>query len=206
MKRIILEFINAILSQLNQQDTIVEACGDFDFDIEDALATTQLAHLGQYRRSGEPYLQHPLEVAEIVHNFYPGDKVLCAAALMHDTLEDALAQGNVQDNAEMARLIAGSFGDETSGTEVLRIVRALTHDKGSQLYSDYVVGLLDDLPALRIKLADMLHNLRSNPSLTQKKKYAAALRELYLASNSQIPIGISKLHWDSLLLSLKDNN
>ena len=206
MKRIILEFVNAILSQLNQQDAVVEACGDFDFDIEDALATTQLAHLGQYRRSGEPYLQHPLEVAEIVYNFYPGDKVLCAAALMHDTLEDALAQGNVQDNAEMAQLIAGSFGDEASGAEVLRIVRALTHDKDSQPYSEYVIGLSSDTSALRIKLADMLHNLRSSPSLTQKKKYATALRELYIASGSQVPAGISILHWDSLLLSLKDNS
>ena len=204
-RKVLIEYIRVILTQFEKQDVVVEVCGEFDIDIEDALATTQLAHLGQRRRTGEPYIKHPLEVAELVNGFYPGDKVLCAAALMHDTLEDALAQGNVSSNKEMAQLIAGSFGDEETGREALRIVSALTHDKGTQAYSEYVVALLSDVPALRIKLADMLHNLRSNPTTSQKLKYAKALKDLYLQSGLTIPHGISGAHWSALLASLKDS-
>jgi guanosine-3',5'-bis(diphosphate) 3'-pyrophosphohydrolase len=204
-RSILLEYIHFVIAQFEEQDTIVEVCGEFDIDVEDALATSQLAHLGQQRRTGEPYIQHPLEVAELVNGFYPGDKVLCAAALMHDALEDATIQGNVSSDAEMAQLIAGSFGDEATGREALRIVRALTHDKTTHAYDEYVVTLLSDISALRIKLADMLHNLRSNPTSTQRLKYANALKALYHFSGSKVPRGIAGAHWKALLTSLKDN-
>ena len=67
---------------------IREICGSPTTDLEDVLATAQMAHMGQTRRSGEPYITHPEAVADIVYAYY-GDKSLCAAAILHDTLEDA---------------------------------------------------------------------------------------------------------------------
>ena len=82
---------------------IREICGAPNVNIDDALATAQLAHLGQKRRSGEEYIEHPKQVAQIVYDYYQ-DPVLCAAALLHDTLEDAVAQGNADTDEEMASI------------------------------------------------------------------------------------------------------
>ena len=175
---------------------IREICGVSTADIDDALATAQLAHLGQKRRSGEDYIEHPKEVARIVYRYY-GDPNLCAAALLHDALEDAYSLGNVKSTAEMASLIAASFGDEEVGREALRIVNRLTHDKGTSSYDEYVLTLLDDPNALKIKLSDMLHNLQSGPSERQQLKYGKALQTLQNAAGGTPP-GINSGHWAAL--------
>ena len=183
---------------------INEVCGEVSDDVADALATAQMAHLGQKRRSGEPYLTHPVEVANIVNMYYPEDPVLCAAALLHDSLEDALKMGNVTDNADMESLIAGSFGNPSVGERALSIVKSLTHSKGVE-YSDYVLDLSSDPDVLKIKLSDMLHNLRSSPSDKQKEKYRKAL--LTLSPNLTPPPEINSSHWRSLVkLIIKDDN
>ena len=171
---------------------IREICGAPDVDINDALATAQLAHLGQRRRSGEEYIEHPKEVAQIVYNYYQ-DPVLCAAALLHDTLEDAVAQGNAESDEEMASLIAGSFGDPQLGDDVLRLVRSLTHEKSTD-YTSYLLNLASDPQALKVKLADVLHNLSSSPSEKQILKYRGALEALR-AEYGEPPVGISGAHW-----------
>ena len=175
---------------------INEVCGEVSDDVADALATAQLAHLGQKRRSGEPYLTHPVEVANIVHMYYPDEPVLCAAALLHDALEDALKMGNIEDDKSMESMIAGSFGDPFVGNEALRIVRSLTHAEGVE-YSDYVLSLSSDPNVLKIKLADMLHNLQSSPSDKQKEKYRNALQAL--SPDGAPPLDVDSGHWESIM-------
>lgn len=181
---------NKLLTQL-----ISEICGAPSADIDDALSTAQLAHLGQTRRSGEAYIEHPKEVARIVYSLY-NDPVLCAAALLHDSLEDAVDQGNFESIDDLKTMIAASFGDPRIGTEALRIVQSLTHNKNVP-YSEYVTSLLGDPSALRVKLSDMLHNLRSNPSPRQLEKYSKTLQTLQNASGG-IPQGINQSHWNAL--------
>ena len=181
--------------QLYLRRLIRELCGAPDVDINDALATAQLAHLGQRRRSGEEYIEHPKEVAQIVYNYYQ-DPVLCAAALLHDTLEDAVAQGNAESDEEMASLIAGSFGNPELGDDVLRLVRSLTHEKSTD-YTSYLIDLAADPQALKVKLADVLHNLSSSPSEKQLLKYKTALEALR-AEYGEPPAGISGAHWEAL--------
>ena len=183
---------------------INEVCGEANDDINDALATAQLAHLGQKRRSGEPYLTHPIEVANIVHQFYPENPVLCAAAILHDTLEDAFKLGNVESNEDMESFIAGSFGDPTVGYDALRLVRALTHSSND--YSRYIESIAGDPDVLKIKLSDMLHNLRSNPSNRQRLKYSNALSTL--SPTGEPPPGIKSAHWQELskLANLTEEN
>lgn len=181
--------------QLYLRRLIREICGAPDVDINDALATAQLAHLGQRRRSGEEYIEHPKQVAQIVYNYYQ-DPVLCAAALLHDTLEDAVAQGNAETDEEMASLIAGSFGNPELGDDVLRLVRSLTHEKSTD-YTSYLIDLAADPQALKVKLADVLHNLSSSPSEKQLLKYKTALEALR-AEYGEPPAGISGAHWEAL--------
>jgi guanosine-3',5'-bis(diphosphate) 3'-pyrophosphohydrolase len=166
-------------------------------DFKDVYATARMAHVGQKRRSGEDYFSHPSEVRNIVRRFYPKDHVSQLAALLHDSSEDAPGL-SVDSAEEMEEFIRGSISSEESATEIIRVVRALTHEKGGD-YLSYVVSLLGDQPSLRVKLADMLHNLSSAPSPKQKRKYQSALIALSDASASPVPNGISSTHWESLL-------
>ena len=161
-------------------------------DFRDVYQTAQMAHTGQKRRSGEPYFTHPSEVRNIVTRFYPGDRVAQLAALLHDTLEDA--PGNtVRDVAEMESFIMSSIASAAVGAEVLRVVRLLTH-AGGEDYATYVAGLRSEPTALRVKLSDMLHNLRSSPSDRQRAKYSRSLDRLD-PKGAGPPAGISQAHW-----------
>jgi (p)ppGpp synthase/HD superfamily hydrolase len=178
------------------KNIIIEICGIENADIEDALATANLAHLGQTRRDKSPYITHPLAVADIVNSYYPEDPTLCAAALLHDTIEDAPNLGNVKSAREMASLIAGSFGNPEIGNRALEIVKLLTHNRGIQ-YDEYLINLSSNQDALRIKLADMLHNVMTSPSDRQLAKYQnalLALKDYYQGT----PPGIDSGHWKSL--------
>ncbi len=164
-------------------------------DFEDVYSTARMAHMGQKRRTGAEYFTHPSEVRNIVRKYYPDDYAAQMVALLHDSLEDA--PGSTVDSIEeMESFILGSIGDPASGQEVVAAVRSLTHAKGTDNGS-YVVSLLGNPLALRVKLSDMLHNLSSSPSPRQKKKYEDALA---IASDTAggIPTDISPQHWDDL--------
>lgn len=167
-------------------------------DFEDVSATASMAHYGQKRRTGEDYITHPSEVSQIVKQFYPGDKVSAIVALLHDSMEDAPSMGTVKDIDEMKTFIRGSIGDEQIAEDVIDAVESLTHDKVSQPdYGAYVETILGNKLALRVKLADMLHNLTNNASDKQKKKYGDALKKI-AAITGGVPKSISPHHWRAL--------
>ena len=164
-------------------------------DFEDVYSTAQMAHMGQKRRDGSEYFLHPSEVRNIVRRYYPDDYAAQMVALLHDSLEDAPGS-TVSSIEEMESFIRGSISDSNAVQEVIDAVRNLTHESGAD-YGAYIVSLLEKPLALKVKLADMLHNLSTSPSLKQKKKYEDALA---VASDSAggIPGGIDHRHWDEL--------
>lgn len=164
-------------------------------DFEDVYSTARMAHLGQKRRSGAEYFTHPSEVRNIVRKYYPRDHAAQMVALLHDSLEDA--PGSTVDSIEeMEMFIRGSISDPSSAQDVIEAVRSLTHTPGSD-YGSYIVSLLNDPLALRVKLSDMLHNLSTSPSPRQKKKYEDALSATSDAAGG-IPSNIDPEHWDDL--------
>lgn len=164
-------------------------------DFRDVYATARMAHMGQKRRSGEDYFTHPSEVRNIVRKFYPNDYAAQMAALLHDSLEDA--PGSTVDSVEeMEEFIRGSIRSPAAGQTVVDAVKALTHEKWAP-YAEYVTGLLDNPLALRVKLADMVHNLSSTPTPRQKAKYTKSINMLSDKAGG-IPDGISSKHWEAL--------
>ena len=184
--RTLRRYIKELLSERFVQD-----------DFRDVYNTARMAHVGQTRRDGSEYFSHPSEVRNITARFYPQDRVAQLAALLHDTLEDAPGS-TVESAEEMEGFIRGSIQDRHSADEVIRVVRSLTHEKGGDYFS-YVVGLLGDIPTLRVKLSDMVHNLTDNPSPKQKVKYKSALEAIGTQTGGGPPAGISSQHWQHLL-------
>ncbi|MFC4244570.1 RelA/SpoT family protein [Gryllotalpicola reticulitermitis] len=122
--------------------------------IERAYNTAERAHAGQTRRSGEPYITHPLAVAQILADLGIGSKTI-AAALLHDTVEDTeygLEQLTADFGTEIAMLVDGvtkldkvKYGDSAQAETVRKMIIAMSKD----------------IRVLVIKLADRLHNART---------------------------------------------
>ena len=166
-------------------------------------AAAQYAHLGQKRRSsGKPYVTHPENVANIIKKYYPGNSTIYFAALLHDSLEDAIDQGNVNDEEEMIALIYDSIEDEAMAGDVVDIVMSLTKLPGSD-YSEYLISLSSDPEALIVKMADMLDNISDNPSPRQIKKYSSAIKTLE-DSFGGMPDFINPQHWKEIKKAMSD--
>jgi len=170
---------------------VLNPCGDSDLD--KIFTTATMAHSGQTRRSGEPYIEHPIEVATLIRRYYPGSDILCKAALLHDALEDAPALGNVKDADELFSFIADAADSADEAEKITSLVRALTKMEGEE-YDSYVLALSNNPDAIKIKMADMLHNLRSSPSEKQIKKYGHAISIIEDSFGGKPP-GVSDDHW-----------
>ncbi|MEV8268244.1 bifunctional (p)ppGpp synthetase/guanosine-3',5'-bis(diphosphate) 3'-pyrophosphohydrolase [Microbacterium sp. NPDC076911] len=122
--------------------------------IERAYSVAERAHTGQKRQSGEPYITHPLAVAQILADLGLGPKAI-AAALLHDTVEDTsygLDELTAEFGDEVAMLVDGvtkldkvKYGDSAQAETVRKMIVAMSRD----------------IRVLLIKLADRLHNART---------------------------------------------
>ena len=182
------------------REFLIEVCGGKPEDVDDVIATANLAHLGQKRRSsGLPGISHPEKVAKIVKNFYADRDDLCLAAYLHDSLEDAPKLGNISED-DLVKLIMGSIQDHDQGEKILRIIKNMTHDKEQQSYEEYFNFIINEPDTLIVKLSDMLHNLRDNPSERQALKYKNVINSL---NRDKIDF-ISNEHWNALDNALAD--
>ncbi len=135
--------------------------------IEKAYVYSAQAHQGQIRLSGEPYLSHPLEVANILARMKM-DVVCIAAGLLHDTIEDTDAT-----KEEITRL----FGEETANivegvTKIGKIEFASHEYRQAENIRKMILAMASDIRVIMVKLADRLHNMRTlgfQPEEKQKR-------------------------------------
>jgi (p)ppGpp synthase/HD superfamily hydrolase len=146
-------------------------------DFEDVLQTARLAHMGQTRRDGTPYISHPIAVSNIVKTYYPNNFAAQILALLHDTIEDGPKLGNITEE-ELRQIIRGSITDPRDLENIEQALDLMTHDKSVfPIYSEYLENVFSNPLASVVKIADLIHNLSHNPSARQIKKYRDALSE-----------------------------
>ena len=134
------------------------------------------AHEGQTRRSGEPYLQHPLAVAGIL-TFLKLDETAIVAALLHDTLEDTVAtqeELQAQFGNEVSHLVEGV-------TKIGQLPLQTYEEKQAENFRKMLLSMADDIRVVFIKLADRLHNMRTleHMSESKQKQIAQETFEIY---------------------------
>ncbi|HXD61247.1 MAG TPA: bifunctional (p)ppGpp synthetase/guanosine-3',5'-bis(diphosphate) 3'-pyrophosphohydrolase [Lacisediminihabitans sp.] len=157
--------------------------------IERAYAAAELAHRGQLRRSGEPYITHPVAVAQILADLGIGPKTL-AAALLHDTVEDT------EYTLDMVR---HDFGDEIAMLVdgVTKLDKLKYGDSAqAETVRKMVVAMSKDIRVLVIKLADRLHNARTwgfVPAASATRKAQETL-EIYAPLAHRL--GIQAIKWE----------
>ena len=157
--------------------------------IERAYLTAERAHSGQKRRSGEPYITHPVAVAQILADLGIGPKTL-AAALLHDTVEDTdysldLLRRDFGD--EIAMLVDGvtkldklKYGDSAQAETVRKMV----------------VAMSKDIRVLVIKLADRLHNARTWGFVPAESAARKAQETLEIYAPLAHRLGIQTIKWE----------
>ncbi len=141
--------------------------------ITEAYRVAAGSHKGQLRRSGEPYITHPLAVAGIVARFGMDD-VTIAAALLHDAVEDTvLTLDEVEDGfgAEVREIVDGVTKLERVNFDSKEAQQAATMRK-------MLVAMAKDLRVLVIKLADRLHNMRTLAGMPAWKQERTAQETL----------------------------
>ncbi len=155
-------------------------------------------HAGQYRESGDPYVEHCLNVAFILAEIHM-DSATIAAGLLHDAIEDA--------GATISE-IKGEFGEEIADmVNGLTKMSGLKFKNAAELQVEYfrkmLLSMAKDIRVIVIKLADRLHNMRTLGHLPAEKRKRIALetREIYAPLAHRF--GMARMKWESEDLSFK---
>lgn len=163
--------------------------------IRKAYVFSGVVHQGQIRQSGEPYLTHPLEVANILAGLKM-DVQSVATGLLHDTVEDT--HTTIEKIAEL-------FGDEVASlVDGLTKLSKMTFDKKAdheaENFRKMILAMGRDIRVILIKLADRLHNMKTLSSLdpVKQKKIAQETMDIYAPLANRLGIGWIKTELEDL--------
>ena len=156
-------------------------------------------HKGQCRRSGEPYIIHPLQVAYILTTIDMDENTICAA-LLHDVVEDT--DLTHQD-------IINMFGEEIAAlvdgvTKLTQLQQNITvKEQQVEDYRKMFLAMGKDIRVILIKLADRLHNMRTLKFLTRDRQIANAKETMELYAPLANRLGLYSIKWELEDLSFK---
>jgi len=160
---------------------------DINF-LKKAYVFSARAHKGQTRRSGEPYLSHPLEVANMLADMKL-DKTTLVAALLHDVLEDTdITAAELRENFghEVADLVEGV-------TKISRVQETSPEVRQAETIRKIILAMIDDLRVIFIKLADRIHNLKTLKFLDEGKQRQIAKETLDIYAPIANRLGMGRI-------------
>jgi len=164
--------------------------------IEQAYVVAEEAHRGQSRKSGEPYITHPIAVAQIIADLGLPDSVI-AAALLHDVVEDT---------AFPLDRIRAEFGDEVAMiVDGVTKLDKVTYGDAAQAETvrKMVVAMAKDIRVLLLKLCDRLHNARTWEFVSPESARRKAQETLEIYAPLAHRMGLNAIKWELEDLSFK---
>ena len=159
--------------------------------IRRAFDEAERAHHGQVRRSGEPFINHPLGVALICAQLHLDEQTI-AAALLHDVIEDTetdLDELRAAFGPDIAQLVEGV-------TKLTRISFQSREQAEAENYRKMIVAMAQDVRVILIKLADRLHNMRTIEYLGKQKQVQKAKETLEVYAPLAHRLGIHAVKWE----------
>ena len=167
--------------------------------IRAAFEFAQEAHKDQKRKSGEPYIIHPLAVAQIVAEELRLDSESIMAALLHDVIEDT---GTTHE--DVARIFSPTIADLVEGVSKLtRIQYATKEDEQMENLRKMLIAMSKDIRVILIKIADRLHNMRTMEYQTPMKQKQKSLETMEIYAPISHRLGMQRIKWELEDLSLK---
>ncbi|MDE5714899.1 MAG: bifunctional (p)ppGpp synthetase/guanosine-3',5'-bis(diphosphate) 3'-pyrophosphohydrolase [Anaeroplasmataceae bacterium] len=156
--------------------------------MNDAYLLAEKLHEGQYRKSGEAYIVHPLCVAIILAELHAGPATICAG-LLHDTVEDT---------PETKEDIASRFGEDIASivdgvTKLTQMKFASLEQKQAENHQHMLLAMAKDIRVIIVKLADRLHNIRTLGALPGEKQTRIAKETLEIYAPLAHKLGMFKI-------------
>ena len=192
------------MTVLEQYDNLEKTVRSYnpsaDFaQIRAAFEFAQEAHKDQKRKSGEPYIIHPLAVAQIVAEELRLDSESIMAALLHDVIEDTGAT-----HEDVARIFSPTIADLVEGVSKLtRIQYATKEDEQMENLRKMLIAMSKDIRVILIKIADRLHNMRTMEYQTPMKQKQKSLETMEIYAPISHRLGMQRIKWELEDLSLK---
>ena len=167
--------------------------------IKKAFLYAKELHAGQYRLSGEPYVCHPVAVAEIVAQLGLDTDSICAA-LLHDTVEDCSDKTNLE-------ILTKMFGNEVAMlvdglTKIIQVQLADKEEAHIENIRKMLLAMNRDIRVIFIKLCDRLHNMRTLSAKKEERQRAIALETMYIYAPLAHRLGIQRIKQELENLSL----
>ena len=156
--------------------------------IEKAYEFAKLKHEGQFRKSGEPYITHPMNVALILISVY-ADYETISAGLLHDVLEDCDCTPEEMEESfgsVITKLVKGV-------TKLSKINFSTENEYLIDYYKKIIVGMSEDVRVIIIKLADRLHNMRTLWAIPEDRQKVKAKEALEILAPIAHHLGIHKI-------------
>ncbi|MCC8174102.1 MAG: RelA/SpoT family protein [Odoribacter sp.] len=184
------EDLLASLRKETSEESIQQITAAFKFANE--------AHAGMKRRSGEPYILHPIAVAKIAaYEIGLGTKSVIAA-LLHDVVEDT--DYTVED---IANLFSPKIASLVDGLTKIKGVMGSDTSIQAESFRKMILTLADDVRVILIKIADRLHNMRTLASMSEHKQVKIASETLYIYAPLAHRMGLHAIKTELEDLSLK---
>ena len=167
--------------------------------IYQSLVIAYNGHDGQIRKSGEPYIHHPIEVAKIVAKDIGLDYISIASALLHDVVEDTdvtFKDLNGSVGYEISRIVNGL-------TKISTLKKNEDYSIQAENYRRMLLTLHKDIRVILIKTADRLHNMRTIDFLSKVKQDQMASESLYIYAPLAHRVGLYNIKNELEDLSLR---
>src|SRR5688572_33434924 len=176
------EELTAVLGYLKPADVSL---------IEAAYEVARAAHSGQYRKSGEQYIPHPIAVAKILAEWHL-DAQAMMAALLHDVVEDTPTT-----KSEIARRFGKPVADLVDGvSKIDRIEFATLQHAQAENFRKMLLAMARDVRVILIKLADRLHNMRTLEAVPAEKQERIARETLDIYAPIANRLGLIAIYYE----------
>jgi GTP diphosphokinase / guanosine-3',5'-bis(diphosphate) 3'-diphosphatase len=166
--------------------------------LESAYHFSKAAHEGQFRKSGEPYISHPLAVANILAQWHLDTQAL-TAALLHDVTEDTAVT-----NVEISRHFGKPVAELVDGVSKLDKIEFESQEKAqAENFRKMLLAMARDVRVILIKLADRLHNMRTLDAVEPRKKQRIARETLEIYAPIANRLGLNSIYQELEDLSFR---
>jgi len=166
--------------------------------LESAFHFSEQAHEGQFRQSGEPYVSHPLAVANILAQWHLDSQAL-TAALLHDVMEDTSVT-----KTEISRNFGKPVAELVDGVSKLDKIEFESHAEAqAENFRKMLLAMARDVRVILIKLADRLHNMRTLEAVAPEKRRRIARETLEIYAPIANRLGLNSIYQELEDLALR---
>ena len=166
--------------------------------LQSAYQFSEQAHEGQFRKSGEPYISHPLAVANILAQWHLDPQAL-TAALLHDVMEDTSVT-----KTEISRNFGRPVAELVDGVSKLDKIEFESHAEAqAENFRKMLLAMARDVRVILIKLADRLHNMRTLEAVSSEQRRRIARETLEIYAPIANRLGLNSIYQELEDLALK---